>query len=102
MNTRAAVIPTGPATPVEQDPRWARVLAHDRSADGAFWYSVATTGIYCPPSWRAAWGAPAPRAGRPRRPGPPPPPGRRPAGGLGGGGGGPPPPSGAAGRAGGG
>jgi len=50
MNTRAAVIPTGPATPVEQDPRWARVLAHDRSADGAFWYSVATTGIYCRPS----------------------------------------------------
>jgi AraC family transcriptional regulator of adaptative response/methylated-DNA-[protein]-cysteine methyltransferase len=32
------------------DPRWARVLARDRSADGAFWYSVSTTGIYCRPS----------------------------------------------------
>ncbi len=33
-----------------EDPRWARVLARDRSADGAFWYSVATTGVYCRPS----------------------------------------------------
>ena len=32
------------------DPRWARVLARDKTADGAFWYSVATTGIYCRPS----------------------------------------------------
>jgi AraC family transcriptional regulator, regulatory protein of adaptative response / methylated-DNA-[protein]-cysteine methyltransferase len=32
------------------DPRWARVLARDRSADGSFWYSVSTTGIYCRPS----------------------------------------------------
>jgi AraC family transcriptional regulator, regulatory protein of adaptative response / methylated-DNA-[protein]-cysteine methyltransferase len=35
---------------VEADPRWARVLARDRSADGHFWYSVATTGVYCRPS----------------------------------------------------
>jgi O6-methylguanine-DNA--protein-cysteine methyltransferase len=27
------------------DPRWARVVSRDRSADGAFWYSVSTTGI---------------------------------------------------------
>lgn len=32
------------------DPRWARVVARDRSADGAWWYSVVTTGIYCRPS----------------------------------------------------
>ena len=32
------------------DPRWARVLARDRSADGTFWYSVVTTGVYCRPS----------------------------------------------------
>jgi AraC family transcriptional regulator of adaptative response/methylated-DNA-[protein]-cysteine methyltransferase len=32
------------------DPRWARVLARDRTADGTFWYSVATTGVYCRPS----------------------------------------------------
>jgi AraC family transcriptional regulator of adaptative response/methylated-DNA-[protein]-cysteine methyltransferase len=35
---------------VEADPRWLRVLARDRSADGKFWYSVATTGVYCRPS----------------------------------------------------
>jgi AraC family transcriptional regulator of adaptative response/methylated-DNA-[protein]-cysteine methyltransferase len=34
----------------ESDARWAKVLARDRSADGTFWYSVATTGIYCRPS----------------------------------------------------
>jgi AraC family transcriptional regulator of adaptative response/methylated-DNA-[protein]-cysteine methyltransferase len=32
------------------DPRWARIQARDRSADGEFWYSVATTGVYCRPS----------------------------------------------------
>lgn len=35
---------------VTQDPRWARVVARDKTADGTFWYSVATTGIYCRPS----------------------------------------------------
>jgi len=32
------------------DPRWARVVARDKTADGCFWYSVTTTGIYCRPS----------------------------------------------------
>ena len=32
------------------DPRWARILARDRGADGTFWYSVSTTGVYCRPS----------------------------------------------------
>lgn len=32
------------------DPRWPRVLARDRTADGDFYYSVATTGVYCRPS----------------------------------------------------
>ena len=31
------------------DPRWARIVARDKTADGCFWYSVATTGIYCRP-----------------------------------------------------
>lgn len=38
------------AIATEEDPRWARVLARDRSMDGQFYYSVATTGIYCRPS----------------------------------------------------
>ena len=36
--------------PVTNDPRWARIVARDKSADGQFWYSVATTGVYCRPS----------------------------------------------------
>src|SRR5262249_46350965 len=36
--------------PTEQDPRWASVIARDRSADGTFYYSVSTTGVYCRPS----------------------------------------------------
>ena len=36
--------------PTAADPRWARVLARDKTTDGQFWYSVATTGIFCRPS----------------------------------------------------
>lgn len=32
------------------DPRWAAVVARDREADGRFYYSVRTTGVYCRPS----------------------------------------------------
>src|SRR3984885_13997011 len=41
-----------PSRPPEMadDPRWARIVARDKTADGCFWYSVATTGIYCRPS----------------------------------------------------
>jgi AraC family transcriptional regulator of adaptative response/methylated-DNA-[protein]-cysteine methyltransferase len=41
---------TNLSTATENDPRWARVVARDRSADGQLWYSVATTGVYCRPS----------------------------------------------------
>jgi len=34
----------------EHDPRWAMVVARDRHADGTFYYSVDTTGVYCRPS----------------------------------------------------
>src|SRR5258706_2945316 len=36
--------------PVTDGSRWLRVVARDRTADGVFWYSVVTTGIYCRPS----------------------------------------------------
>ena len=42
--------PTRDGAAVTRDPRWARVAARDKSSDGLFWYSVATTGIYCRPS----------------------------------------------------
>jgi AraC family transcriptional regulator of adaptative response/methylated-DNA-[protein]-cysteine methyltransferase len=32
------------------DPRWTAVVARDRGADGTFWYSVKSTGVYCRPS----------------------------------------------------
>ncbi len=37
-------------TALADDPRWARIVARDKTADGSFWYSVATTGVYCRPS----------------------------------------------------
>jgi AraC family transcriptional regulator, regulatory protein of adaptative response / methylated-DNA-[protein]-cysteine methyltransferase len=50
MTTLSSDRPKDTATAIECDPRWARVLGRDRSADGTFWYSVATTGVYCRPS----------------------------------------------------
>jgi AraC family transcriptional regulator, regulatory protein of adaptative response / methylated-DNA-[protein]-cysteine methyltransferase len=41
---------TNHKTATIDDPRWERVVTRDRSADGEFWYSVATTGVYCRPS----------------------------------------------------
>ena len=38
------------AAATASDPRWAAVLARDPTADGAFVYSVRTTGVYCRPS----------------------------------------------------
>jgi AraC family transcriptional regulator of adaptative response/methylated-DNA-[protein]-cysteine methyltransferase len=36
------------ATPsAANDPRWARIVARDKTADGQLWYSVSTTGVYC-------------------------------------------------------
>jgi AraC family transcriptional regulator of adaptative response/methylated-DNA-[protein]-cysteine methyltransferase len=38
------------ASTVVSDPRYASVLARDPRADGTFYYSVETTGVYCRPS----------------------------------------------------
>jgi AraC family transcriptional regulator of adaptative response/methylated-DNA-[protein]-cysteine methyltransferase len=46
-----------PAT--ADDPRWARILARDAGADGSFWYSVVTTGVYCRPSCSSRAARPA-------------------------------------------
>src|SRR5215475_11421722 len=35
---------------VVDDPRWTRIVARDKTADGHLWYSVLTTGVYCRPS----------------------------------------------------
>jgi AraC family transcriptional regulator of adaptative response/methylated-DNA-[protein]-cysteine methyltransferase len=41
---------TDPAAVTQNDPRWASVLARSADADGNFFYSVRTTGVYCRPS----------------------------------------------------
>lgn len=38
------------AAATSSDPRWAAVVARDATADGRFFYSVKTTGVYCRPS----------------------------------------------------
>jgi AraC family transcriptional regulator of adaptative response/methylated-DNA-[protein]-cysteine methyltransferase len=40
---------SSPSFPTD-DPRWHAVERRDASADGTFYYSVATTGVYCRPS----------------------------------------------------
>lgn len=42
-----------PVTATLDDPRWAAVVARDAKADGQFFYSVRTTGVYCRPSCAA-------------------------------------------------
>ena len=39
-----------PSPDITQDPRWTSIVARDKAADDSFWYSVATTGVYCRPS----------------------------------------------------
>jgi AraC family transcriptional regulator of adaptative response/methylated-DNA-[protein]-cysteine methyltransferase len=41
------------AAVTESDPRWASVVARSAAADGTFFYSVKTTGVYCRPSCAA-------------------------------------------------
>jgi AraC family transcriptional regulator of adaptative response/methylated-DNA-[protein]-cysteine methyltransferase len=41
------------AEATRRDPRWSAVLARSADADGTFFYSVRTTGVYCRPSCAA-------------------------------------------------
>jgi len=45
MNTRTELL----AAATVADPRWASVLRRDAAADGRFFYSVRSTGVYCRP-----------------------------------------------------
>lgn len=49
MTTKTAQL----AAATLNDPRWAAVVARDAAADGRFFYSVRTTGVYCRPSCAA-------------------------------------------------
>jgi AraC family transcriptional regulator of adaptative response/methylated-DNA-[protein]-cysteine methyltransferase len=51
MNMSAKNVQLAAAT--AHDPRWASVAARDPKADGTFYYSVETTGVYCRPSCAA-------------------------------------------------
>jgi AraC family transcriptional regulator of adaptative response/methylated-DNA-[protein]-cysteine methyltransferase len=50
MNAISPKSRTSTSPSVTDDPRWARVVARDKTADGHLWYSVVTTGVYCRPS----------------------------------------------------
>ena len=51
----AVAVEREPASPglVTEDERWAAVVRRDAAADGRFYYSVSTTGVYCRPSCAA-------------------------------------------------
>ena len=49
MSSTPAELRNSPLS-VADDPRWARIVARDKTADGQLWYSVSTTGVYCRPS----------------------------------------------------
>jgi AraC family transcriptional regulator, regulatory protein of adaptative response / methylated-DNA-[protein]-cysteine methyltransferase len=38
------------ANATRNDPRWLAVVKREKTADGTFYYSVKTTGVYCRPS----------------------------------------------------
>ena len=50
MTAKPARNPKSMPPSVVDDPRWACIVARDKTADGQLWYSVATTGVYCRPS----------------------------------------------------
>ena len=56
---RKAQTTTDSTVATKNDPRWAQVLGRDRAADGLFYYSVRTTGVYCRPSCAARPAKPA-------------------------------------------
>src|ERR1700747_2338778 len=48
MSSTRSELPKSTTLPsVKNDPRWARIAARDKTADGHLWYSVLTTGVYC-------------------------------------------------------
>ena len=49
MTTKSEML----AAATVSDPRWAAVVERDAAADGTFFYSVKTTGVYCRPSCAA-------------------------------------------------
>lgn len=53
MASLATTAPTAKLVFANDDSRWAAVTRRDRAADGAFFYSVRTTGVYCRPSCAA-------------------------------------------------
>jgi AraC family transcriptional regulator, regulatory protein of adaptative response / methylated-DNA-[protein]-cysteine methyltransferase len=55
QETRAMLVKNQALAPfaADTDPRWAALRARDPRADGAFYYAVKTTGVYCRPSCAA-------------------------------------------------
>src|SRR5690242_19800683 len=47
MTSTLAEVGNSSMPSVADDPRWPRIVDRDKTADGHFWYSVPTTGVYC-------------------------------------------------------
>lgn len=47
---RVLVVPPAERPPAIEDPRLSQIRARDPKAEGLFWYSVVTTGIFCRPT----------------------------------------------------
>jgi AraC family transcriptional regulator of adaptative response/methylated-DNA-[protein]-cysteine methyltransferase len=58
MASTVATTKKSTTSSVADDPRWARIVARDKTADGDLWYSVSTTGVYCRPSCPSRRGNP--------------------------------------------
>ncbi len=50
MIAAAATQASPPSRFISDDDRWAALVRRDKTADGLFYYSVSTTGVYCRPS----------------------------------------------------
>jgi AraC family transcriptional regulator of adaptative response/methylated-DNA-[protein]-cysteine methyltransferase len=50
MPVTALIDESGTLRSADDETRWQTVRRRDRSADGTFFYSVRTTGVYCRPS----------------------------------------------------
>jgi AraC family transcriptional regulator of adaptative response/methylated-DNA-[protein]-cysteine methyltransferase len=53
MLSLTAKVTDKPVGFLNDDARWEALRRRDRAADGAFYYSVRTTGVYCRPSCAA-------------------------------------------------
>lgn len=53
MSNQPSLLETTQPSTFGDDARWAAICAKDPAAEGAFWFGVTTTGVYCRPTCRS-------------------------------------------------